>query len=83
MVFVRLNHTTLLRLKEKGYNVLTSASLIDSDNPSWIPDKVNLVQFLNEFQYRMIRFEEQNLLLIDDALLYMADDDFSGQVLIF
>jgi len=83
MVFVRLNHKALLKLKEKGYNVLTSASLIESDNPSWVPDKVNLVQFLNEFQYRMVHFEEQNLLLIDDALLYMVDDDFSGQVLIY
>lgn len=86
MKFVKLNHTVLQYLKDNGFNILTSVSPLESENPSWIPDKVNLTDFFDawsmEIDRRSVPVSELHLLVIDDALKNILNDDLIGQVFI-
>lgn len=84
MEFVQLNYAVLLQLKARGYNILTSTSSITSESPTWMPDEVDLVEFLaldtQDLSAHSVPMQELHLLLIDDALQHIAEEDLLGQV---
>ena len=86
MKFVKLNHMVLQYLKDNGFNILTSVSPLESENPSWVPDKVDLVDFFDvcsiQIERRSVPVEELHLLVIDDALKNILNKDLIGQVFV-
>jgi len=79
MKFVRLTHAVLRQLRLQGYNVLKSPLPIDSEDPSWYPEKVDDVwEYLDSLT--VVPFQEPNVLVIDDALEIIRDEDLIGMV---
>lgn len=87
MEFVKLSHAVLQHLKENGYTILTSVSPISSENPSWIPDNVDITDFFDvnsrHIDRRSISIEKLSLLVIDDALVNIPNDNLIGQVFLY
>ena len=79
MKFVRLTHSVLRQLRSQGYNILKSPTPIDSEDPSWQPEKVdNVWEYLDSLTG--VPFQEPNVLVIDDALENILDEDLIGMV---
>lgn len=79
MEFVKLTHSVLLELKSKGFNVLTSVTKIDSEDPTYMPIKVDDIwAFLEALP--SIPLEEPHLLVIDEALNNIREEDLIGMV---
>lgn len=84
MQFVKLTHSVLRELKLKGYNILRSTSKLSNDDPTWMPDTVDLDAFFDlgslEIERISTPMEELHLLVIDDALKNIRDEDLIGSV---
>ncbi|MFD2968604.1 hypothetical protein [Sphingobacterium bambusae] len=76
MEFVKLNYKVLRELKGKGYNALRSCSEMNSIDPSWVPDKID-VDFTS---YSYIKTDLNQFLVIENALQYVAEVELSGMV---
>lgn len=76
MKFVRLDYKVLSDLKIKGYNALRSRLDMDSSDPSWVPDSID-VKF---DAYSYIQVGQNNFLLIDSALQHVAEAELAGMV---
>ena len=74
----------LRELKLKGYNILRSTSKLTNDDPTWMPDIVDLDAFFDlgslEIERISIPMDELHLLVIDDALKNIRDEDLIGSV---
>lgn len=85
-IFVRLTHPVLMKLKMRGYNILRSTSPLSSENPTWIPDKVDMDKFLDLYSKELLKYtvpmNEINLLVIDDALNNIRNEDLYGECLL-
>lgn len=85
MKFVRLTLNILIKLRLQGYNILRSNSLMTEENPTWIPDKVDLEKFFDldsdELGKYIVPMAELHLLPIDEGLT-LTDDQLIGDVLI-
>jgi hypothetical protein len=86
MYFVKLNHPILIKLKMQGYTILRSNNSLIDENPTWIPEKVNMEEFFNLdsnwVAKASIPLQENHLLVIDDALNNIRNTDLFGDVLI-
>ncbi|MFD1770845.1 hypothetical protein [Sphingobacterium suaedae] len=86
MEFVELTHSVLRRLKKSGYTVLRSVTSVSSDDPTWVPERMDvdkLMELDSEEMRRMsVPMEEKHFLVIDDALNNIEEDNLIGQVLI-
>ena len=86
MNFVKLNHPILMKLKMQGYTILRSNNPLTYDNPTWIPEKVDMDKFFdldsNWIANACIPMEEQHLLVIEDALYNIQNGDLLGEVLL-
>lgn len=86
MYFVKLNHPILIKLKMQGYTILRSNNSLIDENPTWIPEKVNMEEFFNLdsnwVAEASIPLQENHLLVIDDALNNIRNTDLFGEVLI-
>lgn len=84
MEFVKLTHAILRQLKDQGFNILISTSTLDNEDPSWVPDSVDIELFLSgdtsEVIRRSIPLQEIHLLLLDDALENIREEDLIGHV---
>lgn len=84
MQFVKLSHAVLLELKEKGYNILRSPSLLTNKDPTYFPDTVDLEKFFDldsdEIARISVPMQELHLLVIDDALKNIDDEQLTGMV---
>ena len=84
--FVKLRHPILMKLKMRGYNVLCSTSPLSSENPTWIPDKIDLQMFLDLDSSALAELSvplyEIHFLVIDDALNNIRNEDLFGDVLL-
>lgn len=84
-IFVRLTHPVLMKLKMRGYNILRSTSPLSSENPTWIPDKVDMDKFFDLDSEKLLKYtvpmNEITLLVIDDALQNIRNEDLFGVVL--
>jgi hypothetical protein len=86
MGFVKLNHVILMKLKMQGYTILRSNNPLSDENPTWIPEKVNMEKFFNLdsnwVAKASIPLKENHLLVIDDALYNVRNADLFGEVII-
>jgi hypothetical protein len=86
MGFVKLNHAILMKLKMQGYTILRSNNPLSDENPTWIPEKVNMEKFFNLdsnwVAKASIPLKENHLLVIDDALYNVRNADLFGEVII-
>lgn len=86
MYFVKLNHPILIKLKMQRYTILRSNNSLIDENPTWIPEKVNMEEFFNLdsnwVAEASIPLQENHLLVIDDALNNIRNTDLFGEVLI-
>lgn len=84
-IIVRLTHPVLMKLKMRGYNILRSTSPLSSENPTWIPDKVDMDKFFDLDSEKLLKYtvpmNEITLLVIDDALQNIRNEDLFGVVL--
>lgn len=85
MNFVRLTVEVLEKLKLQGYNILRSNSPMTEEDPTWIPEKVDLEAFFDldseEVAKRSIPLQETWLLVIDEGLM-LDNKDLFGSVMI-
>ncbi len=84
MKYVKLTYEVLLSLRERGYNILRSKSPLSSENPSWYPDTVDLMEFLDIYSEELDEIsmpgQELHLLIIQDALDNINEKDLIGEV---
>ncbi|HLS94000.1 hypothetical protein BC792_10384 [Sphingobacterium allocomposti] len=78
MQFVKLNHKVLIDLKVKGYNALRSRIDTNSNDPSWIPDRID-IQFSS---YSYIKLGRNQFLLIENVLENVEENELTGMVFI-
>ena len=85
MKFVPLTTIVLQQLKSQGYNILRSTSNLTDENPTWIPERVDLEKFFDldseELGKYTVPMEEKGLLVIEEGLKE-SDDDLFGVVMI-
>lgn len=82
--FEKLTHSRLVELRGKGFNVLRSVSRLTSDNPTWIPDRVEIEGFLDFDKKSLIHLiprREIHFILIDYALEEISNEELIGEVL--
>ncbi|WP_437919869.1 hypothetical protein [Sphingobacterium sp. LRF_L2] len=84
MEFIELTHGILRLLQYKGYTVLTSVSPLNSDDPTWYPEKVP-VEELKGLNITVVGrtatpAKDRHLMLIDDALENIREEELIGQV---
>lgn len=78
MQFEKLTHTNLRKLKELGYNILSSNNNLADDTVIWYPERVeDVCEYVFE-----VADQEPTLLVIQDALDNISEDDLIGNVLI-
>ncbi|MBE8712515.1 hypothetical protein [Sphingobacterium hungaricum] len=86
MEFVKLDLKVLVELHQRGYNVLRSNSSLAEENPTWIPDTIDLDKFLDldseQVAKLSVPFDEKHFLIIDQALKYIKDEEFFGVVMV-
>lgn len=79
MQFVKLTHSVLFELKNKGFNVLTSVNKLDSDNPTYMPARVeNIWDYLEGLPTAPL--QETNIIVIDEALNNIREEYLVGMV---
>ena len=85
-IFIRLTHPVLMKLKMRGYNILRSTSPLTSENPTWIPDTIDLDKFFDldsdSLAHISVPMNEVHFLVIDDALDNIRNEDLFGVVLL-
>jgi len=85
MEFVRLTSQVLMKLKMQGYNILRSNSPMTDENPTWIPERVDLEKFFDldsdQLGKYTVPMDEKWLLVIDEGLKERNEDLF-GDVMI-
>lgn len=86
MIFVKLNHAILMKLKMQGYTILRSNDPLMDENPTWIPEKVDMEKFFDLdskwIAHASIPMHELHLLVIEDALYNIRNADLFGEVLV-
>lgn len=86
MKFVPLNLATLIELYQRGFNILRSNSSLSDENPTWIPETINLSEFLDldseQLAKLSVPLSEKHFLIIENALKDIRDEDFFGEVMI-
>ncbi|MCA5006110.1 hypothetical protein [Sphingobacterium bovistauri] len=86
MGFVKLNHPILMKLKMQGYTILRSNNPLSDENPTWIPEKVDMEKFFDLdskwIAHASIPMHELHLLVIDDALYNIRNVDLFGEVIV-
>ena len=79
MEFVRLTHSVLRDFQRQRYTILKSPMSIDSDDPTWYPERVDDIwKYLDDLAG--VPFQEPNILVIDDALENIREEDLVGMV---
>ena len=85
MEFVRLTSQVLMKLKMQGYNILRSNSPLTDENPTWIPERVDMEKFFDldsdQLGKYTVPMDEKWLLVIDEGLKEHNEDLF-GDVMI-
>ena len=76
MEFVKLNFKILKELKVRGFNALRSRSDVDSADPSWVPDRIDI----NFASYSYVKTELNNFLVIENALQNADEAELTGMV---
>lgn len=76
MQFVKLDRKVLFDLKIKGYNALRSRVDTNRDDPSWVPDRID-IKFSS---YSYIKLGRNQFLLIENALEHVQEGELSGMV---
>ena len=75
-----------MKLKMQGYTILRSNTPLADDNPTWIPEKVDMEKFFDLdskwIAHSSIPMHELHLLVIDDALYNINNADLFGEVLV-
>lgn len=84
--FIKLDFSALLALKDKGYNILRSTSYLSDDNPTWIPDYVDVTRFFELDSEEIAKISGplvgKHFMLIDDALASNSKEELIGEVFI-
>ena len=78
MEFVKLNYKVLTDLKVKGYNALRARSDINSADPSWIPDQIDI----KCAAYSYIKTDLNHFLVIENVLEHVAEVELIGMVFV-
>lgn len=80
MEFVRLTSQVLMKLKMQGYNILRSNSPMTDENPTWIPERVDMDKFFDldsdQLGKYTVPMNEKWLLVIDEGLKERNEDLF-------
>jgi hypothetical protein len=76
MEFVKLNYKILKELKVKGFNALRSRADVDSNDPSWVPDRID-IKFAS---YSYVKTEFNNFLVIENVLQNADEVELTGMV---
>ncbi|NQD71640.1 hypothetical protein HP439_13000 [Sphingobacterium shayense] len=79
MKFVRLTKDVLIKLRLLGFNILRAPMSIEHQDPTWYPLQVeNVWEYIDDLSG--VPFEEDNVLVIDDAIDNIREEDLIGSV---